>query len=216
MDRKGIKVIGQQALQDGLRYLVDNPLFLVRAAAQAARLRLGIPLDALRWLIANLAKGPKVPKDIELRAQDPALGIGASVNMMGTPLRINANLHFSEARMDGEQLLLGLRVRDLKVQAPKESPLNQMIGAMDLSRPGNLMMFLPRRPPALVEARDDLFVLDVLRLGKLGEKQALRKGLLALGDFLGLRNAQVEGDLLVLSFRADLRSLPAAIARLRS
>lgn len=215
MDRKGIKVIGQQALQDGLKYLVNNPLFLVRAAAQAARLRLGIPLPALRWLITHLAKGPKVPRDIELRAQDPALGIGASVNMMGTPLRIDANLHFGEARMDGEQLLLGLHVRDLKIQAPKESPLHQMVAAMDLSRPGNLMMFLPRRPPALVEARDDLFVVDVLQLGKLGQGP-LRKGLLALGELLGLRGAQVEGDLLVLSFRADVRSLPAAIARLRS
>lgn len=211
-----IKVIGIEALQDGFSYLLANPVFLVRAAVNAARLRLGIPLDALRWLIARLAQGPKVPKDIELRPIAPGLHVAGSLNMMGTPLRVSATLHFDSARATSDQVLLGVRVRDLAVKAPAESPVTQMVGALDLSKPGNLMMFLPRRPAALVEARDDLFVFDLLKVGKFASNTRLRRGLLALSEILVVRDLSVEDELLVLSLRALPMGLPAALSRVRA
>ena len=57
---------------------------------------------------------------------------------------------------------IGMRLSDVKLALLGESdaPVATLIksGALDLSKPGNLVKFLPKRPPAIVEAEGDRIV----------------------------------------------------------
>lgn len=210
-----VKVIGLGALQDGFSYLLNNPAFLLRAAMNATRLRFGIPLDALRWLADHLVSGPKAPQDIEISSASPALGVAMTVSLMGTPLRVRLALHVDDIRAQEPELRVEARVRDLAVQAPPNSPAAQMFGAMDLSKPGNLMAFMPKRPPALVESRDDRFVFDLMRVPALAKNPLIGRALFALAEVLSIREVSVEDDMLIFSLRATPMGLPLAFARIR-
>jgi len=105
------------ALKNGLGYLRSNPMFVVHAARDAARLRVDVPIDLLRWLVARLPKG-KGPGEIEIYAKPPALGIGATIDLFGTKLRVTANIGFDTVRADQEEMRIEIRVGDLKVVAP--------------------------------------------------------------------------------------------------
>jgi hypothetical protein len=63
-------VITLDDLQRGFSYLAANPTYLVRSAVNAARLRLGIPLDGVKWLLGKAARG-KLPPDLRLEAVPP-------------------------------------------------------------------------------------------------------------------------------------------------
>src|SRR5690349_21271617 len=52
-------------LQAASGYLKDHPEELVRALKSAAAMRIGLPLDALRWFAAQ-AKGRRAPKNVEI------------------------------------------------------------------------------------------------------------------------------------------------------
>ncbi len=208
-----MKMIGLDALMTGLAYLRGNPSFLIRAAANTARLKLGVPISALSWLAVKLSKG-RAPADLELRANPPALGIGATVNVMGTDLHVSAAISVERVQLTREQVLLSVKVKDLAVKAPPKSPMAQMLMAMDLSKPGNLMAFLPMKLPALIEARDDLFIFDLLKLKKLRENLQLVRVLGALSEVVSIKELKTEKDLLVLSIRAHPSRLPAALASL--
>jgi hypothetical protein len=216
MDIPTLRVIGLDALQDGFSYLTRNPGYLLRAAVNAARLRFGFPVASMRWLIDHMPKRGKGPTEIELHPAPPALRAGASFDLMGTLLRASADLHVEGVRVADGQLLIELRVRNLEVQAPPESPASQMIKAMDLTRPGNLMMFMPQRPPALVEARDDLFVFDLMKLRKLRDNEKARRAISALAEVLSIKDIQVEGDLLVIGLRVSPLGMPSALAQIRA
>jgi len=204
------------AMKDGLSYLRANPLFLVRAARNAARLRLGIPIDALRWLVDHRPKGGKGPESIELYAAPPALGVGATVDLFGTKLSISSSIEIENVDANESALQVALRVRDLKVDAPAGSPAAMMLGSMDLKNPGNLMGFLPQRPPALVEAKGDRFVIDLLKVPKLGGNKLLKRALAVLADVVTIKDVKTEGDMLIVGFGVNARALPLALARLRS
>jgi hypothetical protein len=71
-------------------YVRKNPDEVVRAVVNAAGLRFGVPLAALRYLTAQAKLPRKAPKDIEIGSAPPALRIGLTVDAMGTALRANA------------------------------------------------------------------------------------------------------------------------------
>ena len=160
-------VLGIDTLKDAVRYLRDNPAYLLSTVGRAVRQEIGVPLPALRWLAGQYVKGPKAPKEFSLGSAPPALSVAAKVNVMGAELRVSSNILVDEVVVDAGTLRIGVRLKELGVKAPEGSPLQQMLGVMDLSKPGNLVGFLPQRPPLLVEARDDRFVLDLMKLPKL-------------------------------------------------
>ena len=61
-------------------YLKQHPEELVRAARNLIALRLGVPLDALRWLIGQ-ARGKRVPKNVEIDAVPPGIRLGATLEL---------------------------------------------------------------------------------------------------------------------------------------
>ena len=137
-------------LNAAVDYVRRNPDELVRAAVNAAGLRFGVPIAALRWLSSQAKLPRKAPKDIEIGSSPPAIRISLSVDAMGTPVRASAAIRIDEIDLSPETMRVGLRLSDVKLALIGESdaPVATLIksGALDLSKPGNLVKFLPKRP----------------------------------------------------------------------
>ena len=199
-------------------YLRRNPDEIVRATLNAGRLRFGIPIAALRWL-AGQAKGKKAPKDIELGSAPPALRLSATVNAMGTELRAGAQLRIEEVEISADMFRIGLRIHEvrLKVLDDSETPVATLVksGALDLSKPGNLVKFIPKRPAAIVDAHDDRIVVDLMKVPALAENRRLRRALQIVSPVIGIRAIETDGDHLYVALRATPEGLRQAIVALR-
>lgn len=152
-------------------YLFQRPDELLRVLRNATLLKFGVPLAAVRWAAARgtaNGKGAKgMPRDISLEAVPPGLRVGMSVELMGTQLRVSALVFIERIQLGPDELRIELRVNEVQLSLPvlSESPLAALIrsGALDLSKIGNLVSVMPRRPPFLVEAEGDRIVLDLKR-----------------------------------------------------
>ena len=140
-------------------YVRRNPDEILKAAVNAASLRFGVPLAALRYAAGQLKPGKRAPKDIEIATAPPALRLSASLDAMGTPVRASAAIKVDEVSVTPEAVRIGVRLSDVRLSllAESDSPVATLIksGALDLSKPGNLVKYIPKRPPAIVEAEGD-------------------------------------------------------------
>lgn len=199
-------------------YVRKNPDEVIRAAWHATGLRFGVPLASLRWFAGHL-KGAKAPKDLEIGSAPPALRLSAVVDAMGTPVRASAAVKFDEVTITEDSLRVGVRLRDVQLALVGDSatPIATLIksGALDLSKPGNLVKVLPKRPPLIVEADGDRIVVDLLKLPKLAKDTRLRRVLGILSPVLGIRAIETDGDHVFVKLRATPTGLPEAIHKLR-
>jgi hypothetical protein len=200
-------------------YVRKNPDELVRAAVNAAGLRFGVPLAALRWLTLQAKLPRKAPKDIDIGSVPPALRVTLSVDAMGTPVRASASVRVDAIDFSPEAMRVGLRLSDVNLALIGESdtPVATLIksGALDLSKPGNLVKFLPRRPPAVVEADGDRIVVDLLRLEAFARNARLRQALAIITPVMNVRAVETDRDHLYIALRASPGGLGKAIAALR-
>ena len=201
-------------VQSGFSYLVENPMFLLRSALNAARMRLGVPLDAVGWLLGKVARG-KLPPDLKLEAVPPGLRVSATADVMGTPMFVSAVVTVDQVLLGVDSLRVSLRVRELAIKPPADSPIASMIAMMDLTKPGDLLSFMPTRPPLILSAQGDLFVLDLLKLPKLAKNPLARRIIAALSEVTAVKELATEGDLLVLGLRAIPLGFMAALGHLR-
>jgi hypothetical protein len=203
----------RSALRSAGRYVARNPFSLLRVARHAVGMRVAVPLDALRWIIANTPPNVKAPTDVTITARPPAIQVGASLELMGSKLRASTTIYVDELRIHPDELRVQLRLvdTDLKVLDRSETPISGLIrsGALDLSKPGNLAKFMPQRSPVLVEAQDDMIVLDLMQVPKLAQNPRLRQVLERVTPVVNVAALGTDGDFLVLS----LRALPAGISR---
>ena len=140
-------------IEAALGYVKDNPDEIVRAVINATGLRFGIPLAALRWAAlqasTNGKPNKKAPKDIEIGSSPPALRLSATVDAMGTPVRASAAIKIEEVNFSGDALRVSVRLSDVKLAliGESETPVATLIksGALDLSKPGNLVKFIPKQ-----------------------------------------------------------------------
>jgi hypothetical protein len=200
-------------------YVRRNPDELVKALVNAAGLRFGVPLAALRWLSSNAKLPKKAPRDIEIGSSPPAIRISLSVDAMGTPVRASVAIRIDEIDFSRDAMRVGLRLSDVKLALLGESdtPVATLIksGALDLSKPGNLVKFLPKRPPAIIEADGDRIVIDLMAVPALSGNGVLRRALAVVTPVLGVRAIETDRDHLYVALRARPRGLPAAFAALR-
>jgi hypothetical protein len=205
-------------LSAATNYIRHNPDEIVRATLNAGRLRFGVPIAALRWL-AGQAKGKKAPKDIELGSVPPALRLTATVDAMGTQLRAGANVKIEEIEIGADSIRIGLRVQEvkLKVLDDSETPVATLVksGALDLSKPGNLVKFIPKRPKAIVDAHDDRIVLELMNIPAIAENKRLKRALQIVSPLVGIRAIETEGDHLYVALRATPAGLREALVALR-
>ena len=206
-------------LNAAVDYIRRNPDELVRAAVNAAGLRFGVPLAALRYLSSQAKLPRKAPKDIEIGSSPPAIRISLSVDAMGTPVRASAAIKIDEIDLSPEAMRIGIKLSDVKLALIGDSnaPVATLIksGALDLSKPGNLVKFLPKRPPAIVEADEDRIVVDLMKVPAVASNEVLRRALAIVTPVVNVRAVETDRDHLYVALRASPRGLPRAFAALR-
>jgi hypothetical protein len=200
-------------LSAALGYVRQNPEEIVKAAINATGLRFGVPLAALRWGAAQLKPGTKTPKEIEIGSSPPALRLSAIVDAMGTPVRASAAVKVDEVELSGDALRVSVRLRDVKVALVEDSdtPVATLIksGALDLSKPGNFVKFVPKRHAAIVEAEGDRIVVDLMKVPKIASNRRLRRLLSVVFPVLNVRAIETDRDHLYVALKAS----PSGIAR---
>ena len=205
-------------LSAAVGYLRKNPDEVVKAATNATSLKFGVPLASLRWLAGQI-QGKKAPKEVEIDSTPPALKFSAVIDAMGTPLRAGASIKIDEVHISAESIRVGIRLRDVKlaVLSDVESPVSMLVrsGALDLSKPGNVVKFLPKKPPAIVEAEDDRIVLDLMKVPKIAANKALRKALSVIAPVLGVGAIETDDDHLYVKLKATPAGLGEALGALR-
>src|SRR5580704_4051801 len=206
-------------LSAAVDYLRRNPDELVRAAVNAVGLRFGVPIAGLRWLSSQAKLPRKAPQDIEIGSSPPALRISLSIDAMGTPVRASAAIRIDSIDLSPEAMRIGLRLSDMKLALLGEStsPVATLIksGALDLSKPGNLVKFLPKLPPAIAEADDDRIVLDLMKIPAIAKSEIVRRVLAIVTPVMNIRAVETDRDHLYVALKASPRGLPRAIAALR-
>jgi hypothetical protein len=201
-------------------YVRENPQEIVKAAINATGLRFGVPLAALRWGAKQLKPGKKTPKDIEIGSSPPALRLSAIVDAMGTSVRASAAVKVDEVELSAEAMRVGVQLRDVKLAlvGDSDSPVATLIksGALDLSKPGNLVKFLPKRPPAIVEADGDRVVVDLMKVPKIAGNKGLRRVLSVVFPVLNVRAIETDRDHLYVALKASPSGIARAIEAIRS
>lgn len=200
-------------------YVRKNPDEVVRAAVNATGLRFGVPLATLRWFAGQI-EGKKAPKEVEITSAPPALRFAAVVDAMGTNVRASAAIKIDEVTISPEAVRIGVRLRDVKLAlvGESDSPVATLIksGALDLSKPGNLVKFIPKKPPAVVEADGDRVVIDLMKVPKLANDPRVKKLLEVLSPVVGIRAIETDRDHLYVKLRATPAGLPEAISAVRN
>ncbi|WP_394825948.1 hypothetical protein [Pendulispora albinea] len=200
-------------------YIRRNPDEVVRAARNAAGLRFGVPVAALRYFTSQI-KGRKLPKDIELSTSPPDLRFSATIDVMGTALRATTSVMVDDVSIRADAVRVGIRLSNMKLDLLEESdsPVATLIksGALDLSKPANLVGFAPKKPDALVEAEGDRIVLDLMKVPKLAASSAFRKALSIISPLIGVRKVEADSDHVYVALRATPRGLLQAINAIRN
>jgi hypothetical protein len=207
-------------LRHATDYLKQHPEEILRAVRGALSLRFGVPMDAIRYFAREFGGGAKAPKDVLIEAAPPGIRFGATVDAMGTPLRAVAVIYVEELDVSTEQIRIGFRVEGLTltVLGDSASPIAGLIksGALDLSKPGNLVAFMPKRPAALIDAKDDRLVVDLMKVPKIAENPKVKHALEVVTPILGVRALKTKDDHLDLHLKASLAGVPQAIAAART
>jgi hypothetical protein len=189
-----------------LSYLRQHPNELFRALRNAALLRFGLPIPALRWMLGKTGGG-KAPKDLSISAVPPGIHLAASFDLMGTPLRASADLFVEQVRLGKDELRFDLRLAEVALKVlddSVESPLAALLksGALDLSKPGNLVAYMPKRPAVLVEARDDRISIDLMRHARFKKDPRLQRLISLIVPFVTVSAIETDDDHLEVALRA--------------
>lgn len=205
----------RSALRSAGRFIAKNPTAMFSIARHALGMKIAVPLDALRWFIANTPPGKAAPQDVTVLARPPAINVGATVDLMGTPVRASASLKIDELQLGPEQLKVKVRLAnvDLKLLGESFTPVAGLIksGALDLSKPGNLAKFMPKRPDVLIEAQDDYIVLDLMKNPKIRQNDKVRRVLETLTPVVNVTSIETRDDLLLIGLRATPLGFPRAL-----
>jgi hypothetical protein len=200
-------------------YVRKNPDEIVRAAVNAAALRFGVPIAGLRWMLSQAKLPKKAPRDIDIGSAPPAIRVSLSVEAMGTPVRASGAIRVDEIDLSLDAMRVGFKLSDVKLTLLGESdtPVATLIksGALDLSKPGNLVKFLPKRPPAIVEAEGDRIVVDLMKVPALAGNAWLRRTLAVITPIVTVRAVEADRDHVYVALRARPLGLPRALAALR-
>jgi hypothetical protein len=140
---------------------------------------------------------------------------------MGTPLRASAEVYVEHINLDSERFEVDVRLSkvSLKVLDDRvESPLAALLrsGALDLSKPGNLVAYMPKRPPLLIEARDDRIRFDLLRHPKLASDPRLKKLVNVVAPLVTVSAIETDPQHLEVALRAFPVGVRPAFERVRS
>src|SRR4029450_318416 len=101
------------ALRSAGRFIAKNPTTVLSMARHALGMRIAIPLDALRWFIANTPPSKTAPQDATVTARPPAIVAGATIDLMGTTVRASASIKIEQIEVAPEQLKVKIRLANV-------------------------------------------------------------------------------------------------------
>ena len=101
----------------------------------------------------------------------------------------------------------------MKVLGESFTPVAGLIksGALDLSKPGNLAKFMPKRPDVLIEAQDDYIVLDLMKNPKIRQNDKVRRILETLTPVVNVTSIETRDDMLLIGLKATPLGFPRAL-----
>lgn len=206
-------------LEAGSKYLRDHPEELLRALRNLLALRFGVPIDALRFF-AGRAKGKKAPKDLLLEAVPPGLRVGATIDLMGTPVRAGADIFIERVSITPDELRFEIRLDKVSLKVADDAPASPIAallrsGALDLSKPGNLAAYMPKRPELLVEAKDDRVVIDLMRHPKIAKNPRAIRTVALLAPLLTVAGIESDSEHLDVALRVFPEGLREAVGGIR-
>lgn len=210
--------IASRALSAASGYLRRHPTEIGRAVRNLAGLRAGIPVDALRWLMDQAAKGGKI-EDPVITEVPPGLRVTASVDLMKTPVRASAVVFIDRVLLDPDQIRMVVRLEEIWMEVIGEStsPVAALLrsGALDLSKPGELAKYMDL-PPVIVEAKDNKLTLDLMREPKIGDNPVVRQALSVITPLVTMHGIESDDDHLNVVFRALPQGVGPAASALRT
>jgi hypothetical protein len=201
-------------------YLKDHPEELWRLLRNALAMRFGVPLAALRWLAVKGA-GKKAPKDVQIESVPPGVRVAASLDLMGTPVRASAVVYVERVRANATELCFELRLAQVSLKVTDDNSMTPIAallksGALDLSKPGNLAAYMPKRPPILVDAKDDRIVIDLMKHPKFAKNQNAQRLARVLAPLVTVSGIESESEHLDVAFRPFPEGVAEVIARVRN
>jgi hypothetical protein len=147
------------------------------------------------------------------------LRLSAVVDAMGTAVRASATIRIEDINVTPETIRVAVRLRDVKLElvGDSESPVATLIksGALDLSKPGNLLKFIPKKPPAIVEAGGDRIVVDLLKVPKIAENEKLRRALSIITPMINIGSIETDQDHLYVKLKATPLGLLQSVSAIR-
>jgi hypothetical protein len=193
----------KQAINAARGYLRKRPQEITRALWSLIGLRIGVPLDAIRWGLSQAEKSGKV-KDPVVTEVPPGMRITATVDAMKTPLRVSSVVYIDRMGITADQIRIDVRLEEIwaEVLGDAQGPVAALIksGALDLSKPGNLAKYLPL-PPTVVEAKDNRIVLDLMKDPKIAGNPRVRRILSLVTPVVTAHGLETDDDHLELAFR---------------
>jgi hypothetical protein len=181
-------------------------------------------IDLVLFEVGGVRYGAELRQVRRVDSPQPDLDVGAPLGPCLSGRRAlvfevdagERSVRVDEVRVSDAEVRVALRIHDIKLDLPTDarSPLAALIksGALDLSRPGDLVKYLPKLPPALVEAEGDRIVLDLLKVPALAENARVRRALALITPVLGIRAIETDGERLYVALRATPARLPEVIA----
>ncbi len=115
-----------------------------------------------------------------------------------------------------QQILVTARIADMSLDVldGKDTPVAGLIlsGALDLSKPGNLVAYMPKRPDVLVDAKDDRVVLDLMKVPKIANNPQARRALEVVTPVLNIAAIRTRDDHLDVHLKASISGIGDAVA----
>ena len=208
----------KQAVDAARKYLRKRPQEITRAVWNLLGLRVGVPIDAIRWMLTQAEKSGKV-KDPVVTEVPPGLRITATIDAMKTPLRASAVVYIDRMHVTPDQIRIDIRLEEIwaEVLNGATGPVAALIssGALDLSKPGNLAKYLPL-PPTVVETKDNRIVLDLMKDPKIAGNPRVRRILSLITPVVTANGLETDDDHLEVTFRPlpdGVRPAASAIRR---
>lgn len=204
----------RKLLEAASGFIKSHPEEVGRFVRGSLGLRFGVPLAAFRYLIKEVL-GAANGMDPIVEAAPPGLRVAATLEKMDTKMRANAIIQFTRISISAHELRVELRLDDVHIDVLSEQRtiVSALInsGALDVSRPGDLVNELPGIPPFIVEAEGHRLVLDLMRAPQLANNPMVRHVLGLISSVITLHGIQTDDDHLDVVFRALPRGGSAAV-----
>ncbi len=198
-------------------YVRRHPDELGRVLKDLGRLRVGVPVAALRYVFERLAERGG-PENLTFEPVPPGFRVGADVDLMQTPVRAETTVYVEDVAIGEDTFRVELRLEDtrMEVRSDGKTPVAALIrsGALDLTKAGSLAAHLPGLDALLAESHDNRLVIDLQRHPALADP-LVRRLVAVVTSMLTIRSVETEHDRLSVGFRAFPRGLRGAARAVR-